>query len=310
MIALGGDDGQAALAQERDDRAACRERCEALLDDEADDAVARRFGDELAGDPLEPLEAGGRGLRRAARFLLRGVDLGVRDRQRDAVREFGGDLDLGGRIFPFRPDDEEHRPDRLAPGEQRLDDDAARAHRFDDVGDLGNVAGRAAERHRVGQVLDQDRPARPDGAGGGSARPDRRRERPDSVEAALSLRVAGDRRGSAERAVGLDEVDEAPVREVWNRERARGLDRLVEVVRLVETEPGVGDQPGEVGGPLAAGALLVDVGRRADPALDRAGLAAERHDPDHVPAVRAVVAPEADRRAERLLLRSGRGPGG
>ena len=43
VIALGGDDGQAALAQERDDRAACRERRQALLDDEADDAVARRF---------------------------------------------------------------------------------------------------------------------------------------------------------------------------------------------------------------------------------------------------------------------------
>ena len=207
VVALGCDDGQAALAQERDDRAARRERGPALLDDEVDDAVARRLGDELAGDPLEPLEPGGRGLCRAARLLLRGVDLGVRDRQRDAVRELGGDLDLGGRVAPFRPDDEEHRPDRLAPGEQRLDDHAARAHRFDDVGDLGDVAGRAAERHRVGQVLDQHRPAGPDGAGGGSARPDRRRERPDPVEAALSLRVAGDRSGSAEETVGLDEVD-------------------------------------------------------------------------------------------------------
>src|SRR4029079_1142386 len=50
-------------------------------------------------------------------------------------------------------------------------------------------------------------------------------------------------------------------------DRPRRRDRLVGVSRLVEAAPAGGHEPGEVAGPLPARALLVDVGRGADPAL-------------------------------------------
>ena len=140
----------------------------------------------------------------------------------------------------------------------------------------------AAERHRVGQVLDR-------GSAGGSGRRGRRagstRRRSGTSRIASrwrwSLRVAGDRRGAAERAVGLDEVDQAPVGELGDRER-RAAASIVSVRSIDSSRR----RPASATS-LARSAARVRLVRsssmsvaRADPALDRAGLAAERHDPD------------------------------
>ena len=175
-------------------------------------------------------------------------------------------------VYMVAGPDEEHRPDRLAPGEQRLDDHAPRSHRRDDRGQLRDLAGRPAQRDRIRQVLHEDRLVGADGPGGGPARADGRRE------------VTGSRRG-----IGRHRPRQRPrprersepsgsTRSIRHQSASCGMARpaaaygLVQVGRLVEAEAGVGDEAGEVGSPLPVRALVLDVGRGADPALDRAAL--------------------------------------
>ena len=209
----------------RDDRAARPERCPTLADDEA---RRRRRGStrpsELAGDPLEPLEPvrprpprrGGppaprRGPGRSRSPARRGVASSV-----VTSTSAGPYSSVPARRRRTSP--RSSRPGRCSGWTI----DAARAPSPDDLGELGRCR-RSRGGARPGRSGPRSGPAAASGRRGrrvGSNRPavgndaDRRR----AIAEASGSR--GDRRHAAERAVGLDEVDEAPVGEVRDRERA------------------------------------------------------------------------------------------
>ena len=258
-------------------------------DDEVRHGVAARCAPELAGDPLQALDSQGGRLGGLSRRLLRAVDQTVRDREGDPAGQLRRDLDIGRSVVPIGPDDEEHRPDRLAARDERLDDRASCLHRVDDRAEGLVVRGIAAKDLRVREVVDQDRPTLLDDTGARSRRSTRGRKVTDRIEDGLVVRILGQGGDPAEAPVRLDEIDEAPVRQCRYRQRGRRLDRLVQVARLVEPEARIGDEAGDVGCPFP----LLDVEACPDePEKAAVGAIARRSDVQDPP-IRAVVASQA-----------------
>ena len=234
VIAVARHDDERVVLAQGDQCPARAEGRATLADDEGGNRVARHSSRQVARDALQPRDPLRRGLGRAAGGLLGRMNLAVRDGQCDATGELGRDLDLRRTVLPVRPDDEEHRTDRFAAGDQRLDDRASGLHRPDDSCQ-GLVVGRVAgEDLGVLEIGQEDRPPLTDGAGRRARRIGGSRKVADPIEDRLLGCVLGHRRDPPKAAVGLDQVDDAEVGEVGDRQRGGGLDRLGEVAGLVE----------------------------------------------------------------------------
>ena len=120
------------------------------------------------------------------------------------------------------------------------------------------------------------------------------------------LRVLVRARDLADRAVGLHDLDRAPVGHLGHRRPGDAAERLAVVERARQDVRRLDDEV-----PLLLGALaVVDVRGRADPEGDLAALVADRHSAPEVPAVGAVRVPEAvldleDLPARERLLAAG-----
>ena len=232
---------------EGDERPACAERSPAFADDELGHGVATGCRSQVAGDPLEALDSLGCGLGGLPGGLLRAVDLRVGDRERRAAGQFRRDLDVRRTVLAAGADDEEHRADGFAAGNQRLDDRAPGLHRLDDPPKRLVVRRVAADHIGVRQVRDEDRPALLDDPRTRSGRLGGGRERPNLVDDRLVIRIAGHGGDSPKTSIWFDEIHEAPVGEIRDRQRCGGLDRSVEIAGLVEAQAGVRHEAGDIG---------------------------------------------------------------